>query len=163
LPWGRLDPDTTANVGTIVGGSARNAVPEEARLEGEVRSLDAQKLRAHGQLIRSTFRDVAQAAGATVAIEVSPLYTGYRLAGDSHVVQLARRAFEALGGTATRLLTGSGSDANEFNAAGVECCVLGIGAELCHTVRERVAVSELVRLTEWVLSILGLAAREDTR
>ena len=70
----------------------------------------------------------------------------------------AQRGFQALGGTATTTTTGGGSDANEFNAMGLECCVLGIGAEHCHSVRERVAVSELVRLTEWVLSILRLAA-----
>jgi len=156
LRWGRLDAETTANLGTMVGGSARNAVPEEARLEGELRSLDAEKLRAQGQQVLATFRSVAEQFGATVDLELMPVYAGYRLPEASAVVELARQALAALGGTATTTLTGGGSDANEFNAQGMECCVLGIGAERCHSVRERVAVSELVRLSDWVRSILQL-------
>ena len=100
-----------------------------------------------------TFQEAAGEFGAEVQVEVEPVYVGYRLSETAAAVQQAQRAFAAVGGVAELGSTGGGSDANEFNAAGLECCVLGIGAEACHSVRERITVSELARLTDWVLAI----------
>ncbi len=158
LPWGRLDPESTANIGTIVGGTARNAVPEQAQVEGEVRSFDPARLAAYGRAIAEAFQSAASAAGARAEVVLRPVYVPYRLADDSVVVDLARRAFIALGGQPCLTRTGSGSDANELNPMGIEACVLGIGAEACHSVRERIAIAELARLTSWVLRIIEVAA-----
>jgi len=154
LPWGRLDEVTTANIGTITGGSVRNAVPEHVELVGEVRSLDAERLAMRGNAIRASFDGAATQFGAQVEFDLEHVYRGYRLDGAAASVERARTAFAALGDVAHTATTGGGSDANEFNAAGLECCVLGIGAEACHSVRERVAVRELERLTNWVLAII---------
>jgi len=154
LPWGRLDEVTTANIGTITGGSVRNAVPEHVELVGEVRSLDAERLAMRGNTIRASFDGAATQFGAQVEFDLEHVYRGYRLDGAAASVERARTAFAALGDVAHTATTGGGSDANEFNAAGLECCVLGIGAEACHSVRERVAVRELERLTNWVLAII---------
>lgn len=159
LPWGRLDDVTTANIGTIAGGTARNAVPEEVQIIGELRSLDAARLADRGRAVVAAFEAAAAAFDAQVEIDLRHVYLGYRLSEAAPSVELARRAFAALGGTARFAATGGGSDANEFNAAGLECCVLGIGAEACHSVREHIAVSELGRLAEWVLAIARLAAQ----
>jgi tripeptide aminopeptidase len=156
LPWGRLDEVTTANVGTIVGGTVRNAVPEHVEAVGEVRSLDPERLAARGQAIRESFLEAAMEFGAHVDFDLEHVYRGYRLDDTATSVEHARRAFASLGEAAQTATTGGGSDANEFNAAGLECCVLGIGAEACHSVRERIAVRELVRLADWVLAIISL-------
>jgi len=153
LQWGRLDEITTSNIGTIVGGSARNVVPDHAELVGEIRSLEPERVAAREQAIGEAFQAAADELGAEVEIRMEQVYTGYQLLETSPAVRLAQRAFAALGGQAQLASTGGGSDANEFNAAGLECSVLGIGAEACHSVRERVAISELVRLTDWVLAI----------
>jgi len=158
LAWGRLDEMTTANVGTIAGGSVRNAVPEQVDLAGEVRSLDAERLERRGRDIVAGFQAAAAAFGARVEIDLQPVYTGYRLSPDAPSVSLARAAFARLGESATLTVTGGGSDANEFNAMGLECCVLGIGAEACHSVREHIAVAELERLANWVLAIMSSAS-----
>jgi tripeptide aminopeptidase len=161
LPWGRLDESTTANVGTIQGGSVRNAVAAEAHLHGEVRSLVPERAATAVNAVRNTFEAVARDAGASADVDSQELYTGYVLADDDAVVALARGAFAAIdaGGTSTStsIRSGGGSDANELNARGVRACVLGIGAQDCHSVRERISVQQLELLTVWMLAILERA------
>jgi tripeptide aminopeptidase len=156
LTWGRLDESTTANVGTIRGGSARNAVPAEVTLEGEVRSLSADRATEVVKRVESLFREVADTAGANLDLRVTHEYAGYRLANDDPLVEDARVAFDSLevGRSSELVTTGGGSDANEFNARGLRACVLGIGAENCHSVRERISIDELDLLTRWVLRIV---------
>ena len=88
-------------------------------------------------------------------------YAGYELDPQSDVVRLASDAFAGLanGGSSTLLRTGGGSDANELNERGVTSCVLGIGAEGCHSVHERISISELELLSHWALEIVREAAR----
>jgi tripeptide aminopeptidase len=159
LTWGRLDESTTANVGTIHGGSARNAVPAEVVLEGEVRSLSASRAADVINRVESIFREAVAAARADLDLRVVEEYAGYRLAEDDPVVEDAREAFDRLetGRQANLVTTGGGSDANEFNARGLHACVLGIGAEECHSVRERISIDELELLTRWVLRLVELA------
>jgi tripeptide aminopeptidase len=156
LRWGRLDQSTTANIGTIHGGSVRNAVPAEVQLEGEVRSLSADRAVAALHELESAFQAAAQAAGARVELDVKHEYAGYSLSEEDPVVLRAVDAFDGLGEASPSALvvSGGGSDANEFNARGLRTCVLGIGAEGCHTVAERVHVSDLELLTRWVMRIV---------
>ena len=161
LAWGRLDDITTCNIGTLTAGTARNVVPEHAQLVGEVRSLESERVVARAQAIEDAFQHAAAKLGAEIEVDVQRVYAGYRLADSAPAVRRARAAFAALGGDARLSSTGGGSDANEFNAAGLECCVLGIGAEACHSVRERIAVSELGRLTDWILAIAIAAAEKE--
>jgi tripeptide aminopeptidase len=160
LAWGRLDESTTANVGTIRGGSVRNAVAAEAVLEGEVRSLEADRAAKVVQVIQDVFSSTATEAGASVQIDASRRYAGYTLDAHTPVVQLASSAFSHLegGGPSQLLETGGGSDANELNARDVVACVLGIGAEECHSMHERLSVSQLELLTDWVLGIIEESA-----
>lgn len=158
LEWGRLDAQTTANVGTIRGGSVRNAVPAEVELEGEVRSLSAERASEVVARIKTVFTDVAREAGAELDLQMRLEYSGYTLAEDEPLVLRARQAFEALQpGSSQLVATGGGSDANEFNARGLRACVLGIGAEACHSVAERISIEQLDLLTRWVHQIVELA------
>ena len=97
LPWGRLDEITTANIGTIAGGSARNAVPEHVELVGEVRSLDADRLATRGKAVRAGFESAAAEFGAQVQIDLEHVYRGYQLDEHAPSVDHARRAFATLG------------------------------------------------------------------
>jgi tripeptide aminopeptidase len=163
LPWGRLDESTTANVGTIDGGSVRNAVAAEVRLEGEVRSLVAARAESAVHAIRDVFQSTALEANALAEVDVQQLYIGYELTESDAIVALARRAFASVhgGGVSTLQRSGGGSDANELNVRGISACVLGIGAEACHSVHERLSLAELELLTAWVLEIVDQAARAD--
>ncbi len=157
LPWGRLDESTTTNVGTIAGGSARNAVAADVRLEGEVRSLVSERAANTTRAIAEAFESAAAEAGAHVEVATQQLYAGYELAESNSVVALASRAFAAIdgGGVSTLIRSGGGSDANELNVRGITACVLGIGAEACHSVHERLSISQLELLTTWTLEIIN--------
>lgn len=158
LQWGRLDASTTANIGTMRGGSVRNAVPADAELEGEVRSLSSERASEIAAQIEATFSEVARQHGAELDLQVTREYSGYTLAEDERLVLRAQQAFEALqAGPSQLVATGGGSDANEFNARRLRACVLGIGAEACHSVAERISIEQLDLLTRWLLKIVDLA------
>jgi tripeptide aminopeptidase len=163
LPWGRLDESTTANVGTIEGGRARNAVAAEVRLEGEVRSHVPERATSAVHAISDVFQSTALEATAHAEVDVQQLYAGYELTENTPIVALASRAFASLvpGGVSTLQRSGGGSDANELNVRGIAACVLGIGAEACHSVHERLNLGELELLTAWVLEIIRQAAQAD--
>jgi tripeptide aminopeptidase len=130
-------------------------------LEGEVRSLSADTALAALHEVQSGFDAAAQSAGARVELEVKHEYTGYHLAEGDPVVLRARQAFDSLASARASALvvSGGGSDANEFNARGLRSCVLGIGAEGCHTVAERVRISDIELLTRWVMRTVEGTAR----
>ena len=153
LPWGRLDADTTTNLGTLAGGSNRNAVPASAELVGEVRSHAPGVAAERAAAIKAAFEDAAREAGASASVSITREYAGYALPPNSPLIRLATRAFAAIGGQATPVRSGGGSDANEFNARDLPACVLGIGAEDCHSVHEHISIAELVKLTRWVLAL----------
>jgi tripeptide aminopeptidase len=156
LPWGRIDAETTTNLGKLTSGSNRNAVPALAEAVGEVRSHSSGEAGARAQAIKTTFEETARAAGASAEVVLKREYAGYSLAEDSALVRRAERAWVSLGGQPTRVRSGGGSDANEFNARGLPACVLGIGAQECHSVNEHIAVDELVNLTRWILAIASV-------
>ena len=118
LRLGRLDEETTANVGTITGGSGRNIVPEWCELHAEARSHDARKLADLIQEMLDTFAFAASVADCTVETEVSETYAGYRLKESDPIVQLAARALGSCGYELVPTLTGGGADANVFNTRG---------------------------------------------
>jgi tripeptide aminopeptidase len=151
--WGRLDDITTTNIGSIVGGSARNVVPDSVDLVGEIRSLDADRVADRQRIMVETFQAACGEFGADMHVDAEQVYAGYRLSETAPSVQQAQRAAATMGALPELASTGGGSDANEFNAAGLECCVLGIGAEACHSVHERITVSELGRLADMALAI----------
>ena len=115
LRLGRLDDETTANVGMITGGSARNIIPEWCELEAEARSHDARKLADLVQEMLDTFAFAASVTECMVETEVSETYQGYRFKESDPIVRLAATALEACGYELVPALTGGGADANVFN------------------------------------------------
>jgi tripeptide aminopeptidase len=158
MELGRIDAETTANIGMIQGGTARNAVPSTAVLEGEARSRDQRKLDAQVEHLRSCCEAGARAVGATVAFEVFHEYPAYRIEPDAPVARLASAAARRAGFEPRFMATGGGSDANNFNAAGLPMVVLGIGCEGAHTVNERISPDELEALARNVVALIETAA-----
>jgi tripeptide aminopeptidase len=157
LELGRLDPETSANVGTIEGGAGgTNVVPERCRFLAEARSLDAR--RAEGVVARMVDR-IQDAANdpqcdVDVDVDVERLFTGYRHADDAPQVLAAERALERCGYRPRRIVTGGGSDANAFEAAGFPCTNLANGTERNHEPTERVSVAALEGMLDVTLALL---------
>jgi tripeptide aminopeptidase len=157
LRLGRLDEETTANVGLITGGSARNIVPEWCELEAEARSHDARKLAELVQEMLDTFAFAASVTDCTLETEVSETYRGYRFKDSDPVVQLARTALERCGYELVPTLTGGGADANVFNAKGLPCLNLANGMREIHTADEHIAVADLDAMVEVTLALVDAA------
>jgi tripeptide aminopeptidase len=133
---GRIDEESSANVGIIKGGTAGNIVPEWCSFLAEARSHDPQKL---ADLVREMLEAVTFAAGledCQVETEVHKSYSGYRFKRDDFVVSLARTALERIGYEPSFTLSGGAADANVFNDRGLHCVNLANGIALVETARE---------------------------
>ncbi len=160
MPLGRIDSETTANVGKISGGSARNAVPETVTLDAEARSRNQQKLADQTEAMRRCLEEGAAAVGASVKIEINRSYNGFKVAEDSGLVQVAFSAARNLGLPPRATTTGGGSDANNFNEKGLPSIILGCSWYDVHSTRERVPVASLVTLSRYLVEIATEAARQ---
>jgi len=158
LPHGRLDPETTVNVGTIQGGTATNVVAERCRLELEVRAVDPGRAETVVTEVIDRLQDGVDAAACDLDVTVEKLFTGYRVRAGEPIVELASRALRAIGYQPELIATGGGSDANAFHAAGVPCLNLANGTERNHEPTERVSVEALEAGLELALALIDGAA-----
>ncbi|MBA2461955.1 MAG: M20/M25/M40 family metallo-hydrolase [Actinobacteria bacterium] len=161
LRLGRIDEETTANVGLISGGSARNIIPEWCTLEAEARSHDPAKLADLVQEMLDAFAFGASLGDCTVETEVSETYLGYRFRQGDPIVELASAALERCGYEVSGSLTGGGADANVFNARGLPCLNLANGMAEIHTPDEHIAVADLEGMVEVTLALVDLARRHE--
>src|SRR5438067_1276553 len=161
LRLGRIDEETTANVGIIEGGTAGNIVPEWCTFLAEARSHDERKL---ADVVQEMLDAISFAAGledCEVETEVHKSYRGYRFKRDDDVVRIADAALERSGFTPSYGLSGGAADANVFNEHGLQCLNLANGMQDIHTPDERIAVDDLERMVDVTLALLD-AAREPT-
>lgn len=157
LRLGRVDAETTANVGTIAGGTALNVVPEHCRVLGEARSLDEARVEALVTEMVDHFHDAAGAAECDLDLEVQKMFTGYRTRPRAPQVRLAELALRDCGYEPSQIVTGGASDANVFEAAGFACTNLANGTERNHEPGERVSVGALEGMLEVAIALLELA------
>ncbi|HWF72197.1 MAG TPA: M20/M25/M40 family metallo-hydrolase [Solirubrobacteraceae bacterium] len=159
---GRVDEETTANVGTIVGGTATNVVPERCRLEAEVRGLDNARVAELVTEMVDHLHDAANATECDLDVTVERQFQGYRSKPSAPQIVAATRALQACGYEPHHLVTGGGSDANAFQAAGLPCANLADGTERNHEPGERVSIDALEGMLEVSIALLDAAA-EATR
>ena len=155
--YGRIDEETTCNIGLIGGGVATNVVPDLVEIEGDVRSRNNEKLEAMREEIVSTICNAVEKYGAKVTAEVEHKYSSFLIDTNSTVVKLAERACALHGFTPEITQTGGGSDANFFNAYGVPCVILGTGMQNVHTVEEFLKEEDLYNSALMVYGILQAA------
>jgi len=151
---GRLDDETTANIGVIRGGEAPNIVPERCEVYGEARSHQEAKLRAQTDHMVKAMQGAALEAGAEVEIDLRRDYNGFRLGPEEPVVALASEALRELGFEPTFHVGGGGSDANIFNEHGLPAVILSTGAGAVHTTKEFAHIPTMLHAAEWLLCIL---------
>jgi tripeptide aminopeptidase len=157
LRLGRLDEETTANVGEIRGGTARNIVPEHCSFVAEARSHDERKLAELIQEMLETITFAAQLAECDVETKSEASARGYRFRKDDEPVRLAAAALERAGVRPSYGLSGGGADANVFNERGLQCLNLANGMTDIHTADERIAVEDLERMVEVTLALVETA------
>jgi len=154
MPLGRVDFETTANVGVISGGTARNIIPEKCEIKAEARSRDTGKLDRQVAAMREALEGAARETDCDVKIEVTREYLGYKHSRDIPLMELALRAADSLGMAPALVPHGGGSDCNILNAKGLPTAVIGVGYEKIHTPAEYIALSDLKRCAEYVAAIV---------
>lgn len=167
MKLGRIDHETTCNIGIINGGLAINIVPERVRVEGEARSHDEEKL-------NKVTTDMVEAFQKAVADQydrnpnenlpllehtVEKEFTRTHLSENHPVVSLARQAAINLKRTMACKSTGGGADANVFAQHGIDLGVIGTGMKDMHTVKESVKLDDMVATAELLLEIVRLHAQ----
>lgn len=163
IKQGRLDFETTANIGIISGGIATNIVPDTVELKCEARSRNLDKLAAQVDYMKATFIKVAAAHGGKADVTTTRAYNPYVIADDTPVVMNAIAAAKTLSLDPKLVGTGGGSDANFFNIYGVPCVVLGVGMSKVHTTDEFIRESDLYLAAQYVTAILQTAAEPTGR
>ena len=157
LELGRLDPETTANVGTIEGGvGGTNVVAPTCRFLAEARSLDARRAEDVVKQMVDRIQDAANdpVCDVDVDVDVERLFTGYRHDPDAPQLHAAERALRRAGYEPRHIVTGGGSDANALQAKGFPCTNLANGTERNHEPTERVSVAALEGMLDVTLALL---------
>jgi tripeptide aminopeptidase len=162
MQLGRLDAQTTANVGTIAGGTGTNVVPERCRLEAEARSLDDARVEAVATEMIDNLQEAADAAECDLDLTLERMFKGYRTKPRAAQVVHAERALRACGYEPKQIVTGGGSDANVLEAAGFPCTNLADGTERNHEPGERISVDALEGMLEVAIALVedGLDSEE---
>ena len=166
MALGRIDAETTANIGTIHGGLASNIIPGQISLRGEIRSHDINKLRQYTeQIIHSVEEEVDKAAikvgnetkRATMLLELKEDFSPMHVAEDAPILQIIREAGAALGRPQEIRAAGGGSDANIFNGHGIDMVIVATGMSKVHTINEQLAVDDMVKASELLVEIIRRA------
>ena len=158
---GRVDEESSANVGLISGGTAGNIVPEWCSFLAEARSHDSQKL---ADLVREMLEAATFAASledCQVETEVHKSYNGYQFKRDDDAVRIASSALERSGFEPSYTLSGGAADANVFNERGLACVNLANGMAEIHTPDEHIAVADLERMIDVTLALMDVARETD--
>jgi len=158
MPEGRIDEETTANVGTIHGGMIRNGVPERVTIQAECRSLNHDKCMRQAEVMQRAFEEAAKEMGAQVEVKVDLEYKASQVSEDAPVVQLAKQAIAAAGlEPKTQVITG-GTDALILNGKGIDAVVLGFGGKAAHATEEHITVTDLKQASKVIRQLLYAAA-----
>jgi tripeptide aminopeptidase len=158
IEFGRLDPETTCNVGTITGGTEGNVVAERCELLLEARSLDHDRAQTVTQGIVDALTAAATDNECDVDIDVQQLFKGYRLPRTGAAVVAAAAALETVGIEPRFVTTGGGSDANAFIADGFQCLNLANGTLRNHQPDEAVSEHALVQMLDVAMALVHASA-----
>ena len=162
---GRIDEDTTANLGLVSGGTAVNIVPNRVMLTGEVRSHDEEKLERQTQAMVACLQDAA--AGATLELDgrlhetrvesrIRREYDRMDVSHDTAIVQRVHEAARNLGFAVDTVAKGGGCDANVLNKRGLQVANLASGMRDIHTVHEWLDVNDLVTAARIIHEVVRL-------
>lgn len=160
MPLGRIDSETTANIGRFQGGQQTNIVCDYVDILAEARALIPEKMDAQVQKMKEAFYTAAAEMGGRAEIEVTVMYPGFKFKAGDQVVEIARQAAAKIDRPCELLQSGGGSDANVIAGFGIPTVNLAVGYEDIHTTNEKVPVEELNKLAEMVLAIIEIVTEK---
>lgn len=160
MPLGRIDEETTANIGRFQGGTQTNIVCDRVEILAEARSLIPEKMEAQVSKMKEAFESAAQEMGGRAEVDVQVMYPGFKFGEGDLVVELARKAAAKIGRSCELLHSGGGSDANVIAGFGIPTVNLAVGYEEIHTTNERMPIEELNKLGDMVIALIQEVAAQ---
>jgi len=160
MPLGRIDGETTANIGRFQGGTQTNIVADRVEILAEARSLIPEKMEAQVAKMKEAFESAAREMGGKAEVDVQVMYPGFKFSEGDLVVQLAQKAAAKIGRSSELLQSGGGSDANVIAGFGIPTVNLAVGYEEIHTTNERMPIEELEKLAEMVIALIQEVAAQ---
>jgi tripeptide aminopeptidase len=157
LPKGRLDKETTLNVGMISGGRATNIIAEKTSLDLEMRSLDHAKMLKLEKKVISIIKDTAKKHKAAVRIRSSIEYKGFSVPSSDPISKIVADACKSCGLKPSFMSSGGGSDTNVLNAKGIRALNLAVGMSNVHSTREFILKKDIINACRLILAIAELA------
>jgi len=154
MPLGRIDEETTANIGRFEGGTQTNIVCDYVEILAEARSLVTEKMEQQVRKMKEAFESVAEQMGGKAEVDVQVMYPGFKFGEGDHVVEVARKAAAKIGRSCKLQKSGGGSDANVIAGFGIPTVNLAVGYEDIHTTNERMPIEELYKLAEMTIAII---------
>ncbi|ARI77130.1 M20/M25/M40 family metallo-hydrolase [Halobacillus mangrovi] len=154
MPLGRIDDETTANIGRFEGGQKTNIVCDHVEILAEARSLVPEKMEEQVEKMKKAFLETAEDMGGEVELDVEVMYPGFKQKAGDEVVEVARSAAAKIGRESELLTSGGGSDANIIAGYGIPTVNLAVGYEEIHTTNERMPIAELEKVAELVTAII---------
>ena len=154
MPQGRFDPETTANIGTVAGGTATNVVADRCTISAEVRAVEPEQVNRYVTQAIDALQDAADSAGCDLDLKLQQQFTGYRTGHREAPVALAAKALRRLGYEPSYRSSGGGSDANAFRLNGFPCTNIANGTERAHERTERVSFVALEANLELMLALV---------
>ncbi|OIJ20337.1 hypothetical protein BKP45_09765 [Anaerobacillus alkalidiazotrophicus] len=161
MPLGRIDHETTANIGRFEGGSQTNIVCDRVHILAEARSLVPEKMTAQVKKMKEAFETVATEMGGQAEVEIDVMYPGFKFGEGDHVVEVAKKAIKGINREAKLQTSGGGSDANVIAGFGIPTVNLAVGYEDIHTTNEKMPIEELAKTAELVVAIINEVANNN--
>lgn len=166
MKLGRIDSETTANIGFIRGGNAINIIPRMVEMQGEVRSHNLPKLLKQTSHMEDCFRKAVRRAvvrvkGRTLKPSyeflVERKFPGLAIGRGSPVLPLIASAMRDMGLKMKTFASGGGTDANIMCGHGIEAPILATGMRDVHTAGEYLDLKDFFNCARLAARIVGSA------
>ena len=154
MKLGKIDGETTANIGVINGGLATNIICDRVNLRAEARSRDEKKLDIQTEHMRECFEQAALKFGGSIEFLVERGYPAFSIDEGDQIIAILKNASENAGVKLMLKATGGGSDINIMNGKGIKCVDLSVGMSAVHSVEEKISVADLVKSSEFLVEII---------
>ncbi|AEV67821.1 M20/M25/M40 family metallo-hydrolase [Acetivibrio clariflavus] len=154
MKLGRIDDETTANVGVINGGQATNIICDKVEIKAEARSRDMIKLQSQTEHMKECFYNAAQKYGGSIDFKSELLYPSFSISEQDDIIKILKEASKKAGVELVLEATGGGSDTNIINSKGIKAVDVSVGMDKVHSVEEQICIDDLVKAAEFLIAII---------
>lgn len=158
MKLGRIDAQTTANLGVINGGHATNIICDMIEIKAEARSCDMKKLEIQTEHMKDCFYKAAEKFGGKVVYKSELLYPSFSISEEDDIIKILKTASNKAGVKLMTEATGGGSDTNIINSKGIKAVDISVGMDKVHSVEEQICIDDLVKASEFLISIITTVA-----